>query len=35
MIRHIEIKAAEGGEDSQLFVHDLADAFIRMATRLD
>jgi len=25
----IEIRAAEGGEDSKLFVRDLADAYIR------
>ena len=34
MKRVIEIRAAEGGEDSKLFVKDLADAYVRMAQRL-
>ena len=34
MERIIEIKAAEGGKDSQLFVEDLTTAFVRMADRL-
>lgn len=27
----IEIRAAEGGEDSKLFVNDLADAYVLFA----
>lgn len=34
MKRVIEVRAAEGGEDSKLFVKDLADAYVRMAQRL-
>ena len=34
MKRIIEIKAAEGGRDSQLFVQDLAQAYTRLADRL-
>lgn len=34
MERIIEIKAAEGGKDSQLFVHNLADAYRRLADKL-
>lgn len=34
MERIIEIKAAEGGKDSQLFVEDLANAFVRLADRV-
>jgi protein subunit release factor A len=34
MKRTIEIRAAEGGEDSKLFVKDLAQAYIRLASRL-
>ncbi len=34
MKRIIEIKAAEGGKDSQLFAEDLSNAFVRMADRL-
>ena len=34
MKRTIEIRAAEGGEDSRLFTKDLADAYIKMALRL-
>lgn len=30
----LEIRAAEGGEDSKLFVKDLAQAYIRMSERL-
>lgn len=30
MKRIIEIRAAEGGNDSQLFVEDLAEAYLRM-----
>jgi protein subunit release factor A len=33
MKRVIEIRAAEGGEDSKLFVKDLTQAYIRMASR--
>jgi protein subunit release factor A len=33
MKRVIEIRAAEGGEDSKLFVKDLTQAYIRMAAR--
>jgi protein subunit release factor A len=33
MKRVIEIRAAEGGEDSKLFVKDLAQAYIRLAAR--
>ena len=33
MKRVIEIRAAEGGEDSKLFVKDLAQAYIRLASR--
>ena len=28
---HIEVRAAEGGEDSKLFVKDLAQAYIKFA----
>lgn len=31
----IEIRAAEGGEDSKLFVQDLAQAYIRHSNRVD
>ncbi len=31
---NIEIQAGEGGEDSKLFVKDLADAYCRYATKL-
>ena len=34
MKRTVEIRAAEGGEDSKLFVKDLAQAYIRLAQRL-
>lgn len=30
----LEIRAAEGGEDSKLFVKDLAQAYERLAFRL-
>lgn len=30
----IEIRAAEGGEDSKLFVKDLAQAYLKMSQRL-
>lgn len=33
MRRLIEVKSAEGGADSQMFVKDLTDAYIRLATR--
>lgn len=33
MKRVIEIRAAEGGEDSKLFVNDLCQAYIRLASR--
>lgn len=34
MKRVIEIRAAEGGEDSKLFVKDLAQAYTRLASKL-
>ncbi len=34
MKRVIEIRAAEGGEDSKLFAKDLAGAYMRMSQRL-
>jgi protein subunit release factor A len=34
MKRIIEIRAGEGGKDAQLFVEDLAKAFIRLADRV-
>jgi protein subunit release factor A len=34
MKRRIEIRAAEGGEDSRLFVQDLAQAYFRLAQRV-
>jgi protein subunit release factor A len=34
MKRMIEIRAAEGGEDSKLFVSDLADAYQRLGNKL-
>lgn len=34
MKRIIEIRAAEGGSDSKLFVKDLAQAYIRMASKV-
>jgi len=34
MIQYIEIRQAEGGTDSQLFVCDLARAYTRMAHKL-
>lgn len=33
MKRIIEVRAAEGGADSQLFVQDLIGAYIKLATR--
>ena len=33
MKRLIEIKSAEGGNDSKLFVGDLAKTFLKLATR--
>jgi PCRF domain len=33
MKRVIEIRSAEGGEDSKLFVKDLAQAYLRMFQR--
>jgi protein subunit release factor A len=33
MKRVIEIRAAEGGEDSKLFVKDMAQAYIKFADR--
>jgi protein subunit release factor A len=33
MKRTIEIRAAEGGEDSKLFVRDLAQAYKKFAER--
>ena len=34
MKRTIEIRAAEGGEDSKLFVSDLASAYQRLGNKL-
>lgn len=34
MKRIIEIRSAEGGEDSKLFVQDLANAYQRHASRV-
>lgn len=34
MIKTIEIRAAEGGEDSRLFVNDLAAAYQRLGMKL-
>lgn len=34
MIRYIEIRAAEGGDDAKLFVQDLAKAYYKLATRV-
>jgi protein subunit release factor A len=34
MKRVIEIRAAEGGDDSKLFVSDLADAYQRLSNKL-
>jgi protein subunit release factor A len=34
MKRTLEIKSAEGGKDSQLFVNNLAQAYTRMFDRL-
>lgn len=34
MKRTIEIRAAEGGEDSKLFVSDLATAYSKLGTKL-
>lgn len=34
MEKILEIKAAEGGKDSQLLVSDLADAYARLFQRL-
>ena len=31
----IEIRAAEGGDDSRLFVRDLAKSYIKMAQKLN
>lgn len=31
MIRIMEVRAAEGGEDSKLFARDLAQAYIKFA----
>ena len=33
MKRIVEIRAAEGGEDSKLFVKDLTNAYIKLAQR--
>ena len=33
MKRVIEIRAAEGGEDSKLFVKDMAQSYIKFADR--
>lgn len=34
MERILEIRAAEGGKDSELFVNDLAATYVKMASRL-
>lgn len=34
MKKHIEIRAAEGGEDSKLFVGDLAQAYQKHCDRV-
>ena len=34
MKKIIEINAAEGGDDSKLFVRDLAEAYIKLSNRL-
>jgi protein subunit release factor A len=34
MRKIIEIRAAEGGEDSRLFVSDLAQAYQKLGTKL-
>lgn len=34
MKRTIEIRGAEGGEDSKLFVRDLAQAYIKLGNKL-
>lgn len=31
-VRTLQIQAAEGGEDSRLFVRDLADAYLRLSS---
>lgn len=33
MKRVIEIRAAEGGEDSKLFVSDLAQTYLKLSTK--
>ncbi len=33
MKRYVEIRAAEGGEDSRLFVKDLAAAYVKHFTK--
>jgi protein subunit release factor A len=33
MKKVIEIRAAEGGDDSKLFVGDLANAYIKLASK--
>jgi len=33
MKKIIEIRSAEGGQDSQLFVNDLANAYIKLFNR--
>ncbi len=33
MIKSIEINAAEGGDDAKLFVKQLAEAYIKMASK--
>jgi len=33
MKRIIEVRSAEGGADAQLFVSDLINAYIKLATR--
>lgn len=34
MKKYIEIRAAEGGDDSKLFVNDLAKAYCKMGSKL-
>lgn len=33
MLRIVEIRAGEGGTDARLFVAQLAEAYLRLATR--
>jgi len=33
MLRTLEIRAGEGGDDAKLFVAQLAEAYLKLATR--